>query len=168
MRALKGPTRPVICQAQRLEERWPIRRCRLCVALRGRREHGGAAVRPDVLVKGAEYTGTEVRGEAFVAGYGGVLRFAGMAPGYGPTEIYAGASERRAESGERRAESGGRRAEGGERRAESGGRRAGRAESGERRAESGGGERRAEGGERRAESGSRVGRVERVPPFSED
>ena len=137
----------MICQAQRLEALARFADVDCVLPFEGDVDTVVRAVRPDVLVKGAEYTGTVVPGAAFVAGYGGGSASPAWPRGIARRRSYAGASG--AEGGEQRAEGGG-----GERRAESGGRRRRRrAESGERRAESesgGGGAR-----ERRAESGER-------------
>jgi D-beta-D-heptose 7-phosphate kinase / D-beta-D-heptose 1-phosphate adenosyltransferase len=48
-----------------------------------------AAVRPDVLVKGADYRPDQVVGADFVQSYGGRLHLAAMAPGYSTTATLA-------------------------------------------------------------------------------
>ncbi|MFO0885893.1 MAG: hypothetical protein U0894_17190 [Pirellulales bacterium] len=45
------------------------------------------AIRPDVLVKGADYTGKEVVGQAFVESYGGRVYLSPVVPGVSTTEI---------------------------------------------------------------------------------
>ena len=45
------------------------------------------AIRPDVLVKGADYQKADVVGAAFVESYGGRVHLAGLKPGYSTTTI---------------------------------------------------------------------------------
>ena len=73
-------------------QRTPRMRCgALHHLLRGPLHHdlpaGGAALRPDVLVKGAEYGAGEIVGEDFLEGYGGrTVRFP-MQPGQASSTI---------------------------------------------------------------------------------
>ena len=87
VRTLKGPQRPVIGQAHRLEALARFAHVDYVLPFEGDVEIVARAVQPDVLVKGAEYVGTKVPGADYVVGRGGELRFAGMAPGYSTTAI---------------------------------------------------------------------------------
>ncbi len=88
VRRLKGEFRPVYPEAERAEMlsalRWvdyvtvfdedtPMETIR--------------KIRPDVLVKGAEYGAGSIVGEEFVVGYGGLVERFPMVPGYATSEI---------------------------------------------------------------------------------
>jgi D-beta-D-heptose 7-phosphate kinase/D-beta-D-heptose 1-phosphate adenosyltransferase len=90
VRALKGPERPINCQTARAEvlaalacvdyvtlfdEETPLELIRL--------------VRPDVLVKGADYTKDQVVGASFVESYGGRVCLAPLKPGYSTSALAA-------------------------------------------------------------------------------
>lgn len=46
-------------------------------------------IRPDLLVKGADYRGGEVVGDSTVEAYGGTVMFAELLPGYSTTDTIA-------------------------------------------------------------------------------
>jgi len=85
---LKGPARPIYPAAERAEILLALRWVdAVTVFTEDTPLVAIERVRPDVLVKGAEYGAGEIVGEAFVTGYGGrVVRYP-MAKGHSTTEI---------------------------------------------------------------------------------
>lgn len=88
VRGLKGPSRPVIGQADRAAMLAALG-CVDGVVIFDEETPQNLieAIRPDVLVKGADYTGKEVVGQAFVESYGGRVYLSPVVPGVSTTEI---------------------------------------------------------------------------------
>lgn len=88
VRSLKGPTRPI----NTYEDRKAVLLALACVDRVVPYEGDGRhetirAVRPDVLVKGADYIGRDVIGRDFVESYGGRMHFAAMREGCSTTRM---------------------------------------------------------------------------------
>jgi D-beta-D-heptose 7-phosphate kinase/D-beta-D-heptose 1-phosphate adenosyltransferase len=80
---LKGDGRPVQAEAARAAVLGSVAAVDLvCVYDEDTPEETLHAVRPDVLVKGADYTIGTVVGAEFVQGYGGTIMLADLLPGY--------------------------------------------------------------------------------------
>ncbi|MCD6282863.1 D-glycero-beta-D-manno-heptose 1-phosphate adenylyltransferase [bacterium] len=89
-RRLKGEGRPVLPQDARRELLEAIRYVDAVVVFDGDTpEELIREVRPDVLVKGAEYETKDIVGAGFVEGYGGRVHRVAMLPGYSTSELLA-------------------------------------------------------------------------------
>jgi D-beta-D-heptose 7-phosphate kinase/D-beta-D-heptose 1-phosphate adenosyltransferase len=83
---LKGPTRPVQQEAARAAVLGSVAAVDLvCVYDEDTPEKTLHAIRPDLLVKGADYTIETVVGAAFVQSYGGRVMLADIVPGFSTT-----------------------------------------------------------------------------------
>jgi D-beta-D-heptose 7-phosphate kinase/D-beta-D-heptose 1-phosphate adenosyltransferase len=88
VQALKGPTRPFNSQTARAEVLAALAAVDLVTLFEERTpEELIRVVRPDVLVKGADYRKEEVAGAAFVESYGGRVHLAAIKPGYSTTNL---------------------------------------------------------------------------------
>ncbi len=86
VRRLKGPTRPVQTDAARAAVLASLASVDLvCVFEEDTPEELLRALRPDLLVKGADYTVATVVGSEFVAEYGGKVLLAELLPGHSTT-----------------------------------------------------------------------------------
>ena len=86
VRALKGPTRPIQHEAARAAVLGSVTAVDLvCIFDEETPEATLEAIRPDLLVKGADYTLDTVVGAAFVKGYGGEVLLADLLPGFSTT-----------------------------------------------------------------------------------
>jgi D-beta-D-heptose 7-phosphate kinase/D-beta-D-heptose 1-phosphate adenosyltransferase len=89
-RRLKGEGRPVLPQDARRELLEAIRYVNAVVIFHeDTPEALIREVRPDVLVKGAEYEIKDIVGAEFVEGYGGRVHRVAMLPGYSTSELQA-------------------------------------------------------------------------------
>ena len=83
VRRLKGETRPVYPDSERAEILLGIRWVDyVTIFAEDTPLETIKAVKPDVLVKGAEYGAGEIVGEEYMRGYGGVVERFPMEPGY--------------------------------------------------------------------------------------
>jgi D-beta-D-heptose 7-phosphate kinase/D-beta-D-heptose 1-phosphate adenosyltransferase len=83
---LKGPTRPVQPEAARAAVLGGVAAVDLvCIFDEETPELTLQAIRPDLLVKGADYTVETVIGAAFVQSYGGRVMLADIVPGFSTT-----------------------------------------------------------------------------------
>lgn len=86
VQALKGPTRPIQPEAARAAVLGSLAAVDLvCVYGEETPEITLEAIRPDLLVKGADYTIDTVVGAAFVQSYGGRVMLADIVPGFSTT-----------------------------------------------------------------------------------
>ena len=86
VRRLKGPTRPVNDEGARREVLEGLRDVDLVMIFdEDTPEALIQRIRPDMLVKGADYTEDQVVGAAFVRAYGGEVRLAPLVPGRSTT-----------------------------------------------------------------------------------
>ena len=86
VRRLKGPARPVQQEAARAAVLGSVAAVDLvCIYDEETPEVTLQAIRPDLLVKGADYTVETVVGAAFVQGYGGRVMLADLLPGFSTT-----------------------------------------------------------------------------------
>ena len=89
-RRLKGESRPLLPQDARRELLEAIRYVDAVVVFdEDTPEALIREVRPDVLVKGAEYEVKDIVGAEFVEGYGGRVHRVPMLPGYSTSELLA-------------------------------------------------------------------------------
>ncbi len=87
---LKGPTRPVISEADRAALLAALSAVDYVLVFDEDTPHRMlAAIRPDVLVKGGTYAPHEVVGHEVVTAYGGEVRVAGVVDGISTTKIVA-------------------------------------------------------------------------------
>lgn len=88
IRRIKGPTRPVVTEKERAYVLASLQ-CVDYVTLFGEDTPEGLieSVRPDVLVKGADWKGKEVAGGAAVKANGGKVQFITYVPGRSTTNI---------------------------------------------------------------------------------
>lgn len=97
VRRLKGPTRPVIREEDRMAMLAALGCVRYVLSFSEPTPHALLErVRPDVLVKGGTYTVDEVVGREVVTAYGGEVRVVGMVPGVSTTEIVQTIHDRQA------------------------------------------------------------------------
>ncbi len=83
IRRLKGPTRPVQPEAARAAVLGSVSAVDLvCIYEEDTPEETLRLLRPDLLVKGADYTIGTVVGASFVQGYGGTVMLADLLPGH--------------------------------------------------------------------------------------
>ena len=88
VRRLKGPTRPVISEADRAAMLAAMAAVDYVVVFDEDTPHRLLhAIQPDVLVKGGTYQPHEVVGHEVVTGYGGEIRVAGVVDGISTTNI---------------------------------------------------------------------------------
>ncbi|HEY0206280.1 MAG TPA: D-glycero-beta-D-manno-heptose-7-phosphate kinase [Acetobacteraceae bacterium] len=86
VRRLKGPTRPIQHEAARAAVLASVAAVDLvCIYDEDTPEETLRAVRPDLLVKGSDYTIDTVVGADFVQGYGGRVMLADLLPGFSTT-----------------------------------------------------------------------------------
>ena len=88
VRRLKGPTRPILSE----QDRACILGSLDCVDMvvlfqEDTPENLIAALKPDILVKGADYALSQVVGREIVASYGGEVHLVEVLPGYSTTNI---------------------------------------------------------------------------------
>ena len=84
----KGPSRPVLNEQERAHLLEAIEYVDYVVIFDGIDPHPLIEkVRPDILVKGQDYTGKWVCGQEFVEGYGGQVRLAPLRTGYSTTNV---------------------------------------------------------------------------------
>jgi len=95
-RRLKGRARPVVSQFARAEIVAGVRGVSFC-AVFGQDDPRDLlrAVRPDILVKGSEYSLSEVVGRRLVEGWGGSVQRVPHAPGWSSTALMEAARDRR-------------------------------------------------------------------------
>ena len=90
VKALKGPTRPVNTLASRAAVLAGLSSVDLVAAFDADTPADLiAAIRPDILVKGADYTAETVVGGDYVRSYGGQVRLAAFVEGYSTTGTLA-------------------------------------------------------------------------------
>jgi D-beta-D-heptose 7-phosphate kinase/D-beta-D-heptose 1-phosphate adenosyltransferase len=88
VRRLKGPTRPVINEADRAAMLAALSAVDYVVIFDEDTPHALLhAIKPDVLVKGGAYTPEQVVGHEVVTAYGGEIRLAGVVDGISTTRI---------------------------------------------------------------------------------
>lgn len=88
VRRLKGPGRPIYPAAERAELLLALRWVdAVTVFSEDTPQSVIEKIRPDVLVKGAEYGAGQIVGEAFVNGYGGTVKRFPMREGYATSRI---------------------------------------------------------------------------------
>ncbi len=86
VRRLKGPTRPIQSEAARAAVLGSLATVDLvCIYDEDTPEETLRAIRPDLLVKGADYTIGTVVGADFVQSYGGTVALADLLPGFSTT-----------------------------------------------------------------------------------
>jgi len=95
-RRLKGRARPVVSQFARAEIVAGVRGVSFC-AVFGQDDPRDLlrAVRPDILVKGSEYSLSEVVGRRLVEGWGGSVQRVPHVPGWSSTALMEAARDRR-------------------------------------------------------------------------
>lgn len=89
VRQLKGDTRPILPAAKRAEHLAMFSAVDVAICFDGNVNHLVHRLKPDVLVKGAEYQSSKVPGADYVADHGGCVAFAPMQPSLSTTEIVA-------------------------------------------------------------------------------
>jgi D-beta-D-heptose 7-phosphate kinase / D-beta-D-heptose 1-phosphate adenosyltransferase len=95
VKKLKGPERPVVCQQDRAAMLAALACVQHVVIFDEDTPHALLrAIRPDVLVKGGEYSTGQVVGREVVEGYGGMVRVTGHVEGVSTSNIVAGIAGR--------------------------------------------------------------------------
>jgi rfaE bifunctional protein nucleotidyltransferase chain/domain len=88
VRRLKGPTRPLVPQADRCEVLAALDMVDVVVVFEEDTPYATiAAVEPDVLVKGGDWAPDRIVGADLVRARGGVVRSLRFAPGYSTTDL---------------------------------------------------------------------------------
>lgn len=100
VRALKGPTRPIYPATDRARMLAALEMVDYVVVFDDpRAERIVRIVRPDVLVKGGDWTGTELDGQKFVESYGGRVKLAPLLAGHSTTATIAQMRAKSADGG---------------------------------------------------------------------